>query len=187
VTDDIAHQYKPYFKGAPLGKILDQIKQRRLHFTCTDVRERWRKLGIKFSRFDSVPKNANDDVLTIPGAQNAIGKLSIHNIADVDSSMKSNENEVNSNSNRSAPNFHKFLEAVLYHKEIFNHTNISLVCKLRKEDGFPEHLDGYNLGRKLNYIRSSASWMRGAYKEKLIELGLVPPESEVSEYRMLSS
>lgn len=179
VTDDISHLYKPHLKGAPLGKILEQIKLRRLHFTCIDVRERWRKLGIKFAR-DEVLHNKESKLNDEEFRKKILARIPSTEILPAPSSTKSKEG--GEASDRNLRNFNQFVEAFLQYKEIFGNSDVPQVYSIRKEDGFADHLVGYKLGRKLNYITSSASWMRGTYKDKLIELGIVPPESEVSCY-----
>ncbi len=175
ITKDSVHIYKPYLIEAPLGKILDQIKQRKLFFTSIDVRERWRKLGIKFER---------DNNVTVPCI---IRTLSVDDEAPCNKTTESILSYGSDISDKhSIKSFNQFVEAFLLYKKVFHNCEVPQLYTVRKEDGFPDHLIGYKLGRRLNHIRSSASWMRGSFKIKIVELGIIPPEREVSHLVLFS-
>jgi hypothetical protein len=79
--------------------------------------------------------------------------------------------------------FSRFSNALQWFQTKYGHSNISQDYQLptSNEEGLDEDIKGYPLGITLNKIRSQAYFTTASCKPKLIELGILPEPSPVSD------
>lgn len=81
--------------------------------------------------------------------------------------------------------FEDLYELFVIYKSI--HGNLRIPQKYLIPDGderYPMNSWGFKLGAQLNAIYTVATWTREGHRQKLIELGILPEESQVSSFTM---
>jgi len=138
-----------------LGRLLADIKRRCLHFNKYDLHERWRPLKISL---DKRPVNVffgngvDKCIRRVPDPQNTHSALLL-------------------------------LEALSIYKQHYG--SVFPMPRRYAVDGedkhlYPPHLHGYKMGDIVANMVARGTWLKDPYRAQFIELGVIPPEREVS-------
>jgi hypothetical protein len=157
VPSDSISEFPAVMLNAPLGRIFDALRKRRLYFTADDVRKLWRPLNIEFERRNQLKLSD----LTPTTAQSSP--------ADV----------FKSDPSLSVSQFTRLLEALTVCKELHGQFNVSTDFRIGVDSGYPAHLVNYPLGKQLKDIHWKGSWSTSPYRDQLVALGVLPPEDIV--------
>jgi hypothetical protein len=178
LTPEIAGDYPPIMSGAPLGRIFDALRRRRLFFNWMDVQYLWKPLEIVFERRNAVTL---PDIIESKVMRRAVTAQQQQEMLSLSSDdVDDDKNSTDLHQNPTLSQFPRMLEALTIFKQFHGHFNVSPTYRIGVDCGYPPYLINYPLGTRLRQIRLLGQWTTSPYREHLTALGVIPPEDMVS-------